>query len=99
PAIAEAYATIKSLANCPGPEREVLVNEASSLNEAENIFQRLSRTTRAFLQKELHLAGWIPQDPQVPQAVAIRSPFLIEHPQGPASHGIRRTARRLINQT
>ena len=99
PSIAEAYASIKSLSDIDGPAWEVLVNEASSMEEAESIFQRLYRTTRAFLQKDLAWAGWIPEDAHVPKSVGLRSPLLVEHPHSPASQALRRTARRLINQT
>lgn len=97
PSLAEAYASIKSFSSATPLSWEVLINQAGSATEAEVIFERLSHTTRAFLQKELAFAGWIPVDPHVPQAVRTRSPFLIEHPHSAAAQGIRHLTRRLLD--
>jgi flagellar biosynthesis protein FlhG len=99
PSLAEAYASIKSLSAGEHPKWEVLINQAASARQAESIFQRLHHTTRAFVQTELGWGGWIPQDARVPSAVAIRKPFLVEHPHCPASQGIRQTARGLLSES
>ncbi len=99
PSIAEAYALIKSHSSTAPPECEVLINQAPSRAAAEGIFQRLDQTTRAFLQKELIWAGWVPQDSHVASAVALRRPFVLETPDSPASEAVRQTARRFFNQT
>jgi flagellar biosynthesis protein FlhG len=72
PSLAEAYASIKSVSKSQIPHWDVLVNQAASAMEADHIFQRLSHTTRAFLQTDLGFAGWIPTDPNVPKAVKSR---------------------------
>jgi flagellar biosynthesis protein FlhG len=97
PSLAEAYALIKSFPSASRFPWEVLINQADSATEAERIFQSLSYTTRAFLQKELAFAGWIPFDSHVPQAVRARSPFLVEHPHSAASQSMRRLTQRLLD--
>lgn len=97
PSLAEAYALIKSVSKTMPLSWEVLINQAASAKEAESVFHRLSHTTRAFLQKELAFAGWVPQDPHVPQAVLARSPFVLEHPHSRASKSIRQLAHRLLD--
>lgn len=97
PSIAETYAAIKSLSSADGGEWEVLINQAGSAPAAERIFQRIDQTTRAFLEKDLVWAGWIPQDSHIPAAVAHRNPFLSEHPHSPASEAVRQIAHRLIH--
>lgn len=96
--IAEAYATMKSLAGMIQPKWDVLVNQTEQASQAETIFQRLKQTTRVFLKTELAWAGTIPQDSHVPSAVFLRKPFLLEHPQCEASQALKQLARRLINQ-
>ncbi|MCA9067345.1 MAG: hypothetical protein KDA84_00375, partial [Planctomycetaceae bacterium] len=97
--IAEAYATMKSLAGMIQPKWDVLVNQSEQLSQAETIFQRLKQTTRVFLKTELGWAGSIPSDTHVTSAVFRRNPFLLEHPQCEASQAIKHLARRLINQS
>ncbi len=97
--LAEAYATIKSLANGNSGDWEILVNQAASANQAENVYQRLQQTTRVFLKRELAWGGWVPQDSHVANAVAIRRPYVLEFPHCPATAAIKQMARRLINQT
>lgn len=97
-AIAEAYATMKSLAGTTQPKWDVLVNQSEQASQAETIFQRLKQTTRVFLKTELAWAGSIPQDSHVASAVFARKPFLLEHPQCEAAQAIKQLARRLINQ-
>lgn len=97
PSLAEAYVAIKSLSSLQAIAWEILINQADSATEAESIFQRLSHTTRAFLQRELALAGWIPSDPHVPKAVRSRSPFLIDSPHTAASQSIKQLTRNLLD--
>ena len=95
--LAEAYAWIKTFPSAGPRTWEVLINQAASATQAETIFQRLSHTTRAFLQRELAFAGWIPHDHHVAKAVLERTPFLVEHPYCPASQSIRQLTRQLLD--
>ena len=98
-AIADAYATIKSLQLAPGSRLLTLVNRATTARQARDIHERLARTTRLFLETTLLEAGWVPEDPEVLRAINHRIPVLIETPDSPASRAIEQLARRLFYQT
>ena len=94
-AIADAYATVKVLAGRGGLAMHLLVNQATSAQQARQIFERLKQTSQIFVRREIDYAGSVPFDRSVPNAVARRRPFLIEFPDCPASLALRRLAARL----
>lgn len=98
-AIADAYATIKSL-GAPlvgesGSTWHVVVNQAESADQALLILDRLQNTARTFLRRQVHGTGWLPHDPAVPAAVRSRRPFLEQFPGSPAARAVLTLARRL----
>lgn len=96
-AIADAYATIKSLSTIQTLEIQTLVNQSTSEDQAENVFQQLKKTTELFLHTGLSQAGQIPHDLHVVQSVYDREPFVLSHPDCPASEAIYRLADYLID--
>jgi flagellar biosynthesis protein FlhG len=94
-AIADAYATIKSLCGSGVPTIEVVINQCASHELAEAITERIRETARTFLRLEVGAGGWIPQDPKVAAAVSCRRPFVIGQPDCPASQAVRQLAERL----
>ncbi len=94
-AIADAYATIKSLSNIPSLEIQALVNQYTSDDQAEKVFQQLKKTTELFLHTGLTQAGQIPHDMHVVQSVYDRKPFVLSHPDCPAAESIFRLANTL----
>jgi flagellar biosynthesis protein FlhG len=96
-AIADAYATIKSLSIAEGQKLEVLVNQCDSTLQGRAIIDRLRQTAQTFIQTDLDSAGFIPHDPHVPRAVVRRTPFIVEAPMAPASQAIMQLARRMKN--
>ncbi|WP_166831315.1 P-loop NTPase [Thalassoroseus pseudoceratinae] len=94
--LADAYATIKSLAAVENPpEIEVIVNQVESLSQADEISDRLQRTVRTFLQTKLNFAGSVPKDPEVVTATVDQEPFSLASPQSPAALAVGRISRRL----
>jgi flagellar biosynthesis protein FlhG len=94
-AIADAYATIKSLSGSGVPTLEILINQCASAEQATLIAERIRETARTFLRVEVAPAGWIPQDPEVVTAVSRRKPFVIAAPDCPASQAVGQLAQRL----
>jgi flagellar biosynthesis protein FlhG len=94
-AIADAYATIKSLSGSSIPAIEVVINQCSSAEQAALISDRIRETARTFLRVDVGAAGWIPRDPEVANAVARRRPFLIATPDSPASLAVGALAQHL----
>ena len=95
-AIADAYATIKSMPRGTGTQLLTLVNRVDSARAARDIHQRLARTTRIFLESEPSLAGWIPDDPEMARAIHDRTPVLVQAPDSPAGRAIGQLATRLV---
>jgi len=96
PSMADAYGMIKTLA--PRTEScvvELVVNQARDEDDARAVWMRLDRVSRAFLARPLPLAGWIPFDPSLPQAVRRRVPLLVQSPSAPSSRQVARIANRL----
>jgi flagellar biosynthesis protein FlhG len=93
-AIADAYATVKALSTIPDLAWNVVVNQVQDSEQGERIFERLRHTAGAFLQTPLRWAGAVPWDEAVPEAVARRQPFLLDHPGCPAAQAIQRMAHR-----
>jgi flagellar biosynthesis protein FlhG len=68
--LVDAYAMVKVL-HLRDPEKAMwlLINNAQSLEEAEETIQQLQAATLRFLGKELQVLGTLPNDPHVLQAV------------------------------
>ena len=94
--IADAYATVKALSNTPDLAWNVVVNQYQDLEHAERIFARLEHTAHSFLQTDLRWAGAVPWDEIVPAAVMQRQPFVLTHPDEPASQAVRAIASRFV---
>jgi MinD-like ATPase involved in chromosome partitioning or flagellar assembly len=67
----------------------------SDRDEGEEVFRRIDRVSRTFLETPLELAGIVPFDPAVRAAVKRREPFVLAAPDCPASIAVRAIARGL----
>jgi len=98
-AIADAYGAIKTLVARGRREGiRLVVNMASSEEEARAVHARVERVARAFLNTSIEFAGAIPHDPAVPHAVRRREPVAVGSPYAPASRAIRQLARTLSGE-
>lgn len=97
--IADAYATVKSLSTAPPPQLMVVVNQAESARQAQNIIDRMKRTAGMFLQTDIAVGGHIPSDRHVVDAVIRRTPLLIDSPRCAAADAIEKLARRVKSAT
>ena len=98
-AIADAYATIKSLAAYASLDIHVLVNQVAASEQGQAILERLQQTTRLFLRRDVKSAGIVPRDPHVAEAVFRRVPFVLGSPASPATLALERLARRIKSQS
>ena len=95
-AFADAYATLKVLAGeLPDTPVEVVVNGARSLGEALRSHARLEKLALRFLARAPTLAGFIPYDPRLPQAVARQCAVIEVFPNAPSSREFARLAVRV----
>ena len=86
PAVADAYATLKVL--CQAGRNagiHLLVNMARDGAEADRVAARVRAVAARFLGMQLHIAGWVPLDPHVAEAVRARVPFALAAPGCPAA--------------
>ena len=84
-AVAEAYASVKSLAKTVGPRMGLLVNQADSVPQAQQILDRLQQAVHSFLRVDLHRRGYLPRDIAVPNSVNARVPFVLQSPRSPVT--------------
>lgn len=91
-AIADAYALIKVLEQQqPGLDLRLLVNQAANGDDAAATSARLRKVAQAYLGRDLGIAGWIPRDRHVADAVRARRPVMNDS-GSPAAQAIRTLA-------
>jgi flagellar biosynthesis protein FlhG len=96
--ITDAYGAIKTIvARVRRPQIRLIVNMATDREEGEEVFRRIDRVARTFLDTSLTLAGIVPFDPEVRAAVRRRTPFLLAAPDAPATKAVRAVARGLLD--
>ncbi|WP_029894457.1 MinD/ParA family protein [Desulfohalovibrio reitneri] len=95
--LTDAYALIKVLKNNHGVDRfRVLVNMVPDEKTGRNVFATLYKACDHFLDGvSLDLAGTLPADPALRQAVVNQIPFSAAAPEAPASKAIDAVARRI----
>lgn len=93
--LADAYALIKVLeSGDPGRDIRVVINMAAHQDEAVQTFTRLRQVVQTYLRRDLTLAGSLPRDRAVSDAVRQRKPFALG-PDGTAVQAIRALAMRM----
>jgi flagellar biosynthesis protein FlhG len=95
-AITDAYAVIKVVTReSPQCRLSLLVNQAYSAAEANQVHLRIAKVARQFLGVNLLAAGHVLEDVAVSQAVRQRMPFVLGSPRCHASQCITQLAMRL----
>lgn len=96
-AITDAYAMLKvaSYRNTT-MNAHVLINLSPKPQEAKETFDKLQLAVRNFLQFDINYLGALPIDPNIPQAVAERTPFIIRNPRSSASTAMVMMAHKLL---
>ena len=93
----DAYGLVKTLqkegalARAPG----LVVNLATTPEEADDAVQRMTLFARHFLRLEVQVLGTVPFDPAVTRAVRAQEPVLLAYPNSPAANAYRALAARL----
>lgn len=96
-AFSDAYATLKVLANrssCGQPY--LIVNRASSAEEARRTAKRIQTVAHKFLGFEPALLGHIPEDGTVGTSVLRQEPLVSLFPQSPAAQALMNLTDRLL---
>jgi len=96
-AFSDAYATLKVLANrsrCGQPF--LVVNRASSAEEARRTAKRIQTVAHRFLGFEPELLGYVPEDATVGTSVLRQEPLVSLFPQSPAAQALLNLTDRLL---
>lgn len=95
-AIVDAYAMLKVFSKEENaPQNWLVVNQALSRGEAQQVSSRMIGLAHQFLGHEIRDCGAIFQDPRVSAAVRKRQHFSLSYPSCPAARGVRDLARNL----
>lgn len=95
--LVDAYAMVKVLhLRDPAKALWLLVNNAQSLEEAEETIQQLQAATLRFLGKDLQVLGMLPSDPHVLQAVRQQRSVAELYPASPTGQAFTALAEALL---
>ncbi len=95
--LTDAYAFIKLLTlQDPEADIRVVVNFANDREHAWRTHAALANACRNFLGINPPLAGFIPRDDMVRDAIRHQTPILFRHPQARASEALRKLAAELL---
>lgn len=95
--LTDAYALIKVMTQryddawCP----QLVVNQAVSRKEAQDVFQRISRVSWRFLKLSIQDGGYILRDDAMIAAIKARTPVVLHRPRSAASRCIEVLARQI----
>lgn len=93
----DAYALIKILSrDYQRDQFHMILNLVASDQEAQQIFQTLSKVAEKFLSLHLKYIGAVPQEKAVMQAVREQLPFIKKAPTGKAARAIYALADRIL---
>lgn len=94
--ITDAYALIKTAyRQCPKLDVRLLINQASSPDEALQVYTRVANVCRKFLSLDVLYAGCLLGDAAVRDSVRDRRPFTLDPRPTPASVALNALAHRL----
>ena len=95
-AITDGYGMIKALlARSPQARIELVVNMAADATDGRQVFARVDRVSRTFLNRPLVYAGSIVHDPAVGASVRQRLPVVLHDSESEAAQSLRTLARRI----
>ena len=95
-AVTDAYALLKILSNYDASVTiRLVVNCVRSRGDGEDAARRLVSAAHTFLGTEVQVAGYLPFDRSIVEAVTMQLPLMQSHPRCPAALAIRDLAEHL----
>ncbi len=95
--LTDAYAYIKVLhQRRPDADIRIVVNLAKNRREGERTYQALRKVCQSFLNCDPPLAGVLPEDRRVREAIRLQTPLLQRFPQSEAGQAVHTLAQALI---
>ncbi|NLB95275.1 MAG: MinD/ParA family protein [Armatimonadetes bacterium] len=97
--ITDAYGVIKTVSAGERPiPLSLLVNRAVNDREAMDVGRGVQRAARRFLNRDVSVLGYLPEDPLVARAVRAQQPFFLMQPSARVSRSVDQVAAKLIHQ-
>ncbi|MBN2897939.1 MAG: MinD/ParA family protein [Clostridia bacterium] len=95
--ITDAYALIKNISE---EEKHInlVINRVESSKEGAEVFGKLERAAKKFLEIKLNNLGYVYEDNNVKKSVRSQRPFCLEYPNSIATKGIELIAYNLVNK-
>ena len=95
-AMTDAYAFLKVLLRtAPAAEPVLVVNRARDEDQARSVVSRMDQVSRRFLGRGPRFLGWVPDDPEVMEAVNARSSVITHAPESEAARALVRVGEAL----
>ncbi len=83
--IVDAYAVVKVVTELDAFKKfSVITNMVEDKEEASDVFLKISRAVKKFLNKELHYLGYIRKDEHVIEAIKYQKPVVEKFPDSPS---------------
>ena len=96
-ALTDAYAFIKlSLKRTAAADLRIVVNLATNETEGRRTYATLRKACQSFLKAAPGLAGLVPRDSRVKEAIRSQTPLFTRHPAAPAARAIESLAQGLL---
>ncbi len=97
--ITDAYAVIKAVGKQDQNKSiQLVINKVRDRKQGREVYEKLKRVGREFLQMEIGLLGCVQEDPYVVKAVYSQTPFSVQFPGSQAAKDVKEAAGNLIDQ-
>lgn len=97
--IVDAYAVVKVLTELDAFKSiSVIANMVEDEAEGSEVFLKISRAAKKFLNKELHYLGYIKKDDHVVEAIKFQQPVLDKFPDSPVAKDYLKVSKAIIER-
>jgi flagellar biosynthesis protein FlhG len=97
--IVDAYAVVKVVTELDAFKSiSVIANMVADEDEGSEVFLKISRAVKKFLNKELHYLGYIKKDNHVLEAIKFQQPVVEKYPNSPAAKDYQRLSQKIIER-
>jgi len=96
--ITDAYAVLKMIhSKDPGTDIKLVVNRCTTEKEGIQTAKKLQLVAKQFLDKDVQVLGYIPDDQNVTKAVKKQSPFTLEFPTSTATQAMNKITNSFLD--
>lgn len=97
--IVDAYAVVKVVTELDAFKTiSVIANMVEDEGEGSEVFLKISRAVKKFLNKELHYLGYIKKDDHVVEAIEFQQPVVEKFPDSPAAKDYLKLSQAIIER-